>query len=249
MSRVKWKSAAARRLLKLAGVERIDEAIRTVVSQLLEGIHCPPTDLEAVCARLNVTEVVDDDDIPVVGEVRRENGAFRILCSAGQSAVRRRFTIAHELAHVVFESTGPGAPRVGADLERLCDMIAAEILMPSAIFRAAFTQTVVDASVVRLLATTFETSLTATVLRCAEFRPLSVVCVRQGQRKWSRGRARPSDQQLRQLLNYFVDGEPGDDLVAIERGGSAEFYRGQWLRTTDERSGLVLLSPLRKSLS
>ena len=131
MSPVKWRSAAAQRLLKLAGVDRVDQAVPAVVRQVLEGIPCPPTDLAALCARLNVTEVVDEDDIPVVGELRRENGAFRIVCAAGQSAVRRRFTIAHELAHVLFESTGRGAPRVGADLERLCDMIAAEVLMPA----------------------------------------------------------------------------------------------------------------------
>ena len=249
MSRLKWRSAASRRLLKMAGVDRIDEAVPRVVSRVLAGIHCPPTDLGALCARLNVVEVLDDDDIPVVGELRRKNGVFQILCAGGQSAVRRRFTIAHELAHVLFESTGPGAPRVGADLERLCDMIAAEILMPSTVFRAAFTQTVVNGAVVRLLAGTFETSLTATVLRCSEFRPLSVVCVHQGRKKWSRGRARPTDYQLGQLLRHFVDGEPGDDLVAIERAGSAEIYRGEWLRTTAERSGLVLLTPVSKSLS
>ena len=200
MSPVKWRSAAAQRLRRLAGVDRIDQAVPAVVSQLLGGIPCPPTDLRALCARLNVTEVLDDDDIPVVGELRRENGSFRILCAAGQSAARRRFTIAHELAHVLFESTGRGAPRVGADLERLCDMIAAEVLMPSAIFQAALTQAVVDTSVVRLLAARFETSLTATVLRCAEFRPLSVVCVQEGRKKWSRGRARPTEHQVRQLL-------------------------------------------------
>ena len=233
----------------MAGVDCIDQAVQAVVSKVLAGIYCPPTDLAALCTRLNVTEVLDDDDIPVVGELQRDNGAFRILCSAGQSAVRRRFTIAHELAHVLFESTGPRAPRVGGDLERLCDMIAAEILMPRTIFQAAFTQAVVDTSVVRLLAATFQTSLTATVLRCAEFRPISVVYVREGRKKWSRGPARATDYQVQQLLKYLVDGEPGDDLLVVERAGSANFYRGQWLRTTAHRSGLVLLTPVSKSAS
>ena len=63
-------------------------------------------------------------------------------------------------------------------------MIAAEILMPRTVFQAAFNQTVVDTAVVRRLASMFQTSLTATVLRCAEFRPISVMSVHEGRKKW-----------------------------------------------------------------
>ena len=45
-------------------------------------------------------------------------------------------------------------------------------------------------TLVRRLASRFQTSLTATVLRCAEFRPLSVVCSHDGRKRWSRGPAR-----------------------------------------------------------
>ena len=228
----------------MAGVDRVDQAVPAVVRTVLSGIPCPPTDLEALCARLNVREVVDDDDIPVVGELRRENGAFRILCSVGQSPVRRRFTIAHELAHVLFEQSGPRAPRVGADLERLCDMLAAELLMPRAIFEATLNEAILDPSVVRRLASQFQTSLTATALRCAEFRPLSVVCIHNGRRKWIRGPARVGHYQLQHLLKQLIDGVPGDHLVVVERAALADFYRGQWIRTTGDRSGLLLLTPI-----
>lgn len=244
---MKWKSASARRLREMAGVDRIDQAVPAVVDKVLAGISCPPTDLTALCARLNVREVVDDDDIPVVGELRRENGAFRILCSAGQSAVRRRFTIAHELAHVLFEKSGPRAPRVGADLERLCDMLAAEILMPRTVFEPALNQSTVDTSVVRRLASQFQTSLTATVLRCADLRPLSVVSIHNGRRKWSRGPARVGAYQLKRLMKHLIDGEPGDRLVVVERAGLADFCRGQWIRTTGDRSGLLLLTPASRT--
>ena len=244
-----WKSAAARRLREMAGVKCIELAIPTLVNKVLSGIDCPPTDLNALCDRLNVTAVVDDDSIPVVGELRRENGAFRILCSAGQSTTRRRFTIAHELGHVLFETSGPRPPRVGADLERLCDMLAAEILMPKAIFEATLERSSIDGSVVRRLALTFQTSLTATVLRCAELRPISVAYIDRGRKRWSRGQAKASDYRLRQLLKHLIDGEPGDDIVVVERDGLGEFYRGEWIRTTGDRSGLVLLKPIRKARS
>ena len=239
---MKWKSAAARRLRDMAGVDSIDEAVPLVVAEVLAGIQCPPTDLAALCARLNVTAVVDDDNIPVLGELRRENDAFTILCAVGQSSVRRRFTIAHELAHVLFEATGPRAPRVGADLERLCDMLAAEILMPRSVFEAAMNSSTLDASFVKRLASRFQTSLTATVLRCAELSSLSVVCIQDGRRKWSRGPARLDAYQLKHLVKQLIDGEPGDRLVAIERSGTADFYRAHWIRTIGDRTGLVLLT-------
>ena len=246
---MKWKSAAARRLREMAGVDRIDQAVPAVVDKLLAGISCPPTDLATLCARLKVREVVDDDDIPVLGELRRENGAFRILCSVGQSSVRRRFTIAHELAHILFENSGPRAPRVGADLERLCDMLAAEILMPGTVFAAALSQATFDTSLVMRLASQFQTSLTATVLRCTEFRPLSVVCIHDGRRKWSRGPARIGDYQLQHLMKQLIDDEPGDHLVSVERAGLAHFQRGHWIRTTGYRSGLLLLAPVSRTES
>lgn len=245
---MKWKSAAARRLREMAGVDHIDQAVPAVVSKLLAGVTCPPTDLGTLCTRLNVRAVVDDDDIPVVGELRKENGSYRILCATGQSPERRRFTIAHELAHVLFEKTGPRAPRVGADLERLCDMLAAEILMPKAVFQAALRQSTVDTSVVRRLATQFQTSLTATALRCADLRPLSVVSIHNGRRQWSRGSARVGDLQLRRLLKQLVVGKPGDDLVVVERGaGVSDCYRGEWIRTTGDRSGLLMLTPVSRA--
>ena len=243
MATVKWKSAAARRLREMAGVASIDKAVPALVGCILDGINCPPTDLHALCARFNVTAVVDDDDIPVVGELRQENATYTIHCSPGQSVVRRRFTIAHELAHVLFESSGPRPPRVGAELERLCDMLAAEILMPRATFEPVMNQSAIDASAVRRLASRFDTSLTATVYRCAELRPISFVSIHNGRKKWSRGPARPYNHQVALLLKHLIDGEAGDSLIMVERAGLATPYRGEWIRTTGERTGILLLTP------
>ena len=226
----------------MGGVDSVEQAVPAVVAKILAGIGCPPTNLDALCARLNVGEIVDDD-IPVVGELRRENGGFRILCAAGQSAVRRRFTIAHELAHVLFESSGPRAPHVGADLERLCDMLAAEILMPKAVFEPALGEATVDGAVIRMLASRFQASLTATALRCVDLRPISVVAVHEGRMRWRRGPVWPTRYQLEQLMSQLIAGEPGDGCIVIARAGLGRLYRGEWIRTTGDRSGLLVLMP------
>jgi hypothetical protein len=162
----------------LAGGEAtsVEASIPVVVSKLLTGIPCPPTCLDSLCNRLGVATVTDDV-FPVAGELRQGSNGYQILCASGQSDTRRRFTIAHELAHLVFEQSGRGCPRTGSELEQLCDMIAAEILMPMEIFKRELEGVRPNAVGISQLASMFHVSLTATAIRCAEF-PISVFGVR-----------------------------------------------------------------------
>jgi hypothetical protein len=182
-----WNSAAARRLLTLAGSpSSVEEAVRTVVRGLLDGIACPPTDLDTLRLKVNVVKVVAED-LPVSGELRRDGSRFVIHYSSTLSPQRRRFTIAHEIAHALFETTGPKCPKNGRELERLCDMLATEILMPRELFVAsakglATVQGVFD------LARLFNTSLSAAAIRLAETYPVSVFEVEDGFITWSYGR-------------------------------------------------------------
>src|SRR5580704_14110342 len=107
----------------------MEAAVQIVIGRFLDRLDCPPTDLNAVAARLSVTRITYED-LPFPGELRRNSQGFEIACSSYLSASRRRFTVAHELAHVIFETTGPNCPTRGRELERLCDMLASEILMP-----------------------------------------------------------------------------------------------------------------------
>src|SRR5262249_44160125 len=129
--------AAAKRLRSMAnGVERVEDAVHVVAQELLEGIECPPTDLEAVGERVNVRSFVAED-LPISGQLRRGANGFTIAYSVHLSQSRKRFTIAHEIGHAILEGTGPGSPRFGSELERICDMLATELLMPRKIFAGA----------------------------------------------------------------------------------------------------------------
>ena len=100
-----------------------------------------------------------------------------------------------------------------------------------------------DSVAIRALASQFQTSLAATAIRCVDFRPISVVDVYEGRVRWRRGTAQPTRHQLEQLLSQLIDGDVRDELVVIPRAGVAKFYRGEWIRTTGNRSGLLLLTP------
>lgn len=232
----------------MAGTETVDVAVPTVIARLLSDLACPPTDLAGLCGRLNVTGIDEDENLPVVGELRRAENGFRIVCAANQSTARRRFTIAHELGHAVLESTGPRAPRVGLELERLCDRLAAEILMPSVSFRLALGNRAAVASTIRELASQFQTSLSAAAIRCSELQPISVLEIQRGRIRWVRGPAKPGHHQLDEVLRQAFDGEPGDGLVFIRAGARATAYRTEWLRMSAERSGLLVMIPHARSV-
>jgi Zn-dependent peptidase ImmA (M78 family) len=239
---VKWKSAAARRLSAQAGGLSIDKAIPAIVANLIGDHECPPTDLEYICSKLNVA-LIEDDDIPVVGELRRVGKHFVIVCARGQSHERRRFTIAHELAHALLESIGARSPRSSDETERLCEMIAAEILMPKAVFRTALGEEPMTGAAISGLARQFHASLTATAIRCTEFRLVSIVDIQNGQWRWMKGPVRPARHQVESLVRQKAGDEDGDGLIFVEFNGSTQAFNGEWLRFTPERSGLLVLTP------
>src|ERR1700681_3488970 len=95
-----WRSATARRLLQLTGATAVDHAISVLGSQTMIGVGCPPTDLDELQDRLGVTDCRRQDDLVVSGGLRKTGTTYTILLAPGLSRARRRFTVAHELAHI-----------------------------------------------------------------------------------------------------------------------------------------------------
>ena len=54
--RREWTSAAARRIKEHTRVTDVDHAIDRIALRLLDGVDCPPTDLDALLDRLMSTE-------------------------------------------------------------------------------------------------------------------------------------------------------------------------------------------------
>lgn len=164
--RATWKSAAARRVVAAAGGElTVERSIVDVVTKLRAGTDGPPTDLSAVAERLRV-ERCYPESLPVAGELRRNGDGLVIAYASGLPAGRRRFTIAHELGHAFFEQTGPNCPRRGAELERICDLFAVELLMPEQLTREHVRRP--EPKSVFDIATQFEVSVSAAMYRFTE---------------------------------------------------------------------------------
>lgn len=242
----RWRSAAASRLRRLAGnPTSVESAVSIVAGNLLRDISCPPTDLDAIMPRLNVTRYEPREDVVGSGALVRDAGGFKIIYFAKMSHVRKRWTLAHELAHAMFEGTGPNPPRRGRELERLCDMIAAEILLPRKQLSTRIQGDVCINDVLEL-ATAFETSVTATAIRCAELRGVSVFETENGKLRWGYGAVRhdfdiASDSSLSHVVSSAAHSDAGSEQVSLVIGHRADWWIAEWRRIGGEHRRLFML--------
>jgi uncharacterized protein DUF955 len=222
--RKKWTSAAAKRLIEIAGGNlTVEEAIPKLAQNVLQGILCPPTDLKELCGRLGIVDV-RAEDIPFSGELRPTSSGFEVIYGRHLSRPRQRFTIAHETAHALLERSGRWCPKTGRELELICDMWAAEVLMPREVLRS-FWKADFSARALVELARTFEVSLSATALRCAELFKVSVFEATEREVTWGFGLVRKGpvdrikDHDIRTAIDKGLCGEAGESLLYLEKQG------------------------------
>ena len=127
-------------VLKLAGggdpVERIVQAARKVILDAVEaGWSGPPFDPFRLASRMQIP-VMPNDDVQDARLVPSASTGVRIEFNSGNPPARIKFSVAHELAHTLFPDHTEtlrmrGQPQ-GDDwqLELLCNVAAAEFLMP-----------------------------------------------------------------------------------------------------------------------
>jgi hypothetical protein len=129
----------------------------------------PPIDVVQLAQALGVDSITVDDLLED-GRVCHGPSGTHIYVSEHINRARRRFTLAHELGHILLAD--PAEPLmaerslpVRSNEERLCDEIAAAILMPRSWLRSSFADRSRTLANARLLANTAITSLAASVVR------------------------------------------------------------------------------------
>jgi Zn-dependent peptidase ImmA (M78 family) len=203
--RHRWSSAAARRLcMRAGGAPDVPTAVVRLGEELLRGISCPPTDLEQIARRLAVSQITSRD-IGGSGELHKIDDKFMIVTAEELPAARRRFTIAHELGHILTESIGAHAPDAGRELERLCDLIATELLMPTDRFREHLPETLTLSDIWRM-SREFGVSFLAAAYRCVELARVSTIEITHHRLVRARGQLkirslRELDASLQDIIN------------------------------------------------
>ena len=132
----------------------------------------PPIDLGELARRMGIASITD---APMVedGRLEQRDGKATVYVRSDLSGGRRQFTIAHELAHRLL--LHPSAPAIayrrrlnGDEVERLCDDIAAAILLPRSWVEAEFAASPLRLKTLRRMAAMSSTSLSASLVRLRE---------------------------------------------------------------------------------
>jgi hypothetical protein len=117
------------RIASLVGEKNKREAVRLFV-----GAHRASLEsLDGLAHKLGVSRIMEQR-LPFEGGLfQLPDGELVVKLNSESSFVRQRFTLAHELGHLLLKTVPAfrSAPRTDLALERTCDMIAAELLMPS----------------------------------------------------------------------------------------------------------------------
>ncbi len=162
-------------------------AIREAVHELLRaaGADSPPVDLARVGKVQGITAVRSSKLRSSLGLLHETRDGLRVTVNSREPA-KSRFTLAHEIAHTFFLHSphssvvlGARKPRIAANkLERLCDAIAAEILMPYEMFLDSLDGREMGLDELLRLAGRFDASLQSVALRAGELseQPFQALC-------------------------------------------------------------------------
>jgi hypothetical protein len=151
------------------------EAIERLAAAVLHacGIDpSPPVALHDLAAALGVAEIRQASMVED-GRLERDGGRTVIYLREETGPQRQRFTLAHELAHLILAE--PDRDFVAhrrevyfSSEERFCDQFAASLLMPRHWVQREFHQAPVRLGVARNMANQAQTSLSACLVRLRE---------------------------------------------------------------------------------
>jgi Zn-dependent peptidase ImmA (M78 family) len=177
----RWQAEQVIRFAALMGVEDPIEAVKRRANELIQRIEGPPyrLDCDKICTAVNIKKIQYKEGIPGDGRILWKDDGYIIEINSRSDKARRAFTVAHEIAHTFFSSLEErGRPTLldkatgqfvrDDEEEYLCDIAAAEMLMPTQAFLKRVCLYGPSARSILALTKDFETSLRSTVRRFAE---------------------------------------------------------------------------------
>ncbi|MDX6652052.1 MAG: hypothetical protein QOJ38_833 [Solirubrobacterales bacterium] len=145
------------------------EIVRRLCEQLLDEADVrPPVPVEMLASLRGIAKVQSDDQ-PYAGMLSPEDGRLVVTVRRGDGHRRRRFTVCHEAAHTLFPGFSERRQyRCNGErtwTEKMCDLAAAELLLPRRFFEADLRQAGFGLEAVEELARDYQASIEATARR------------------------------------------------------------------------------------
>ena len=169
-----------------AAVTIMRSRAQELVAQLVRrrGHDAPPFLGEEYASLCGVTSVSVTDLGKVSGLLLRQRDGYVIKLNSNHSLARQAFSCAHEIGHLLLNELGleryiqtleyrrfdpQKTLRTRAGMrERLCDVAAAELLMPKEVFKRYLEMSSLTVGCILPLARTFSASVSSTAMRIAE---------------------------------------------------------------------------------
>jgi len=116
----------------------LPHAVIEEAAELADGFHVEPPPLRQMAESVGINRVEREPGLPAAGLLMRGADAGLVaVIRSDDSKPRQRFSLAHEIGHALLEAHGFSSDLScrDAQVERLCDRIAAELLLPRRLFR------------------------------------------------------------------------------------------------------------------
>ena len=198
-----------------------------------------PVSVESIAMYLGA-ESVQKTDISVAGMLLPTENSFRILVNRNEHWVRQRFSCAHEIAHLLLDpkhapSMRKEVPEAPTTLEKHCDKLAAQILMPDPTFSRYAKSEICSINSILKLARTFQTSITATTIRLMDVIDEPIIAIFSGMATGKTGshlRIQWNSQNVRRLRRRHAYFLPKGKSVNLATADMA--YRTNQIQTKNE---------------
>ena len=160
----------------------------TIGQQLVENIRqwpgdwkSRPPDLHSLGQSMGVVGV-EERSLTVQAMTLPVRRGYKIIINSNDFNIRKRFSWAHELGHILEAQDSIGVVKQlshrDKKLERLCDTLAAEILMPTELFADDMISSQHGFGSVGRLANIYQTSITSTAIRYVNLLKIPTVLIR-----------------------------------------------------------------------
>lgn len=221
-----------------------------------------PVDVFTLAREFGIDHVVIVEGLIEDGRLEQRNGTVRVLLSDRANTQRQRYTLAHELGHLLLadpdKDTIARRMRSDDDIERFCDAFAAALLQPRDVVLRRYSDAPRTLRTVRDLADRTHTSLAAATVRLREVLDWSPSLLhwkrtdRGWQYRWGAGVPRGSYRSLRSApettldLDRAAQRSRADQPIAVRMQLGAGMIRVSGQGSVRGRSALGLVDlPLR----
>jgi len=160
-------------------IRQANELTRRLLESKIISHNVPPIFAEDYAQLVGIKRVVKMDLGDLSALLLPEKDGYAIKINSKHHPLRQNFSFAHEIAHIVIDKAAHGSSPESTEFrsvrgmdgktkERLCERVAAELLMPESLFPGYLEQYGVSVNSIQRLARIFYTSIPATARRIAE---------------------------------------------------------------------------------